>query len=264
MVKIGIIGGSGLEDSEMLESSKKINFETIFGKPSSDIIEGEIGGKEVAILLRHGKKHSIMPSNVPFQANIHSLKELGCTHILATTACGSLREDIKPGDLVFIDQFIDRTSKRKQTFYERDIVCHIPMAEPFCPNLRKLLFKKTKLLGLKCHEKGTVVTIEGPRFSTRAESIMFRMWGGDVINMTTVPEVVLAREAGLHYAAVAVPTDYDCWKKGESGVDVSIVMKTFKENVAKVQNLLLMSIPETADYFDCRCKIDYKNAVQSK
>jgi 5'-methylthioadenosine phosphorylase len=166
--------------------------------------------------------------------------------------------------LVFIDQFIDRTTKRRSTFYEKDIVCHIPMADPFCLNLRRLLFKMTKKLSLRCHEKGTVVTIEGPRFSTRAESIAFRKWGGDVINMTSVPEVVLAREAGLHYAAIAMATDYDCWRPSEEAVDVSMVAKTFNENVEKVQKVLLRTIPEIEDYDDCRCPKDIKTAIQTE
>ncbi|MBS7614977.1 S-methyl-5'-thioadenosine phosphorylase [Candidatus Bathyarchaeota archaeon] len=261
MNKIGIIGGSGLEDPKILKEQRNIEVETAFGKPSSALMVGKIKGIEVVILSRHGKKHTLMPTNVPFQANIQALKDAGCTHILATTACGSLREEIKPGEFVFIDQFIDRTTKRRSTFYEKDKVCHIPMAEPFCPNLRKLLYEQAKKLGYSCHEKGTVVTIEGPRFSTRAESFMFRQWGGDVINMSTVPEVILAREAGLHYAAIAMPTDYDCWKTGEKPVDAQMVMETFRENVEKVQNLILEVIPKIKEYNDCPCTRDIKTAV---
>ena len=264
MVKIGIIGGSGLEDPKFLKDQREIECKTPYGKPSSPLMVGKISGIEVAILSRHGKGHTIMPTNVPYQANIYALKEAGCTHILATTACGSLREEIKPGEFVFIDQFIDRTTKRKSTFYEKDIVCHIPMAEPFCPNLRRLLYEQARKLGFKCHERGTVVTIEGPRFSSRAESYMFRQWGGDVINMTTVPEVVLAREAGLHYAAVAMPTDYDCWKETEEAVDITMVLETFKQNVEKVQRLLLATIPNVRDYDDCPCTRDIKSAIVTK
>jgi len=222
---------------------------------------GKIRGTDVVILSRHGRKHELMPSNIPFQANIRALKDAGCTHILVTTACGSLREEIRPGDLVFIDQFIDRTTKRRSTFYEKDVVCHIPMAEPFCRNMRKLLYEQAKELGFPCHEKGTVVTIEGPRYSSKAESFMFRQWGGDVINMSTVPEVVLAREAGLHYAAITMPTDYDCWKAGEKPVDTAMVVKTFRENVDKVQRLILESIPKIRDYDDCPCTKDIKTSM---
>jgi 5'-methylthioadenosine phosphorylase len=261
LIKIGVIGGSGLEDPKILQEQRSVEVETVFGKPSSALMVGKIKGTEVVILSRHGKGHTLMPTNVPFQANIQALKDAGCTHILATTACGSLREKIRPGDFVFIDQFIDRTTKRRSTLYEKDVVCHIPMAEPFCPNLRRLLCEQAKSLGLPCHEKGTVITIEGPRFSTRSESYMFRQWGGDVINMSTVPEVVLAREAGLHYAEIAVSTDYDCWKTSERPVDNVMVMETFRENVEKVQKLILDTVPKVKEYLDCPCTKDIKTAV---
>src|SRR3989338_1934879 len=200
MVKVGIIGGSGLDDPKILEDAKEVDVSTPFGKPSSPLTLGKIGGVDVVILARHGRKHSIMPSNVPFQANVHALKEQGCTHIIATTACGSLRDGIKAGDFVFVDQFIDRTTMRKSTFYEKDKVCHIPMAEPFCEKLRKILAGTAGELKFSHHASGTIITIEGPRFSTKAESHLFRAWNADVINMSTVPEVVLAREAGICYS----------------------------------------------------------------
>ncbi|XP_032249562.1 S-methyl-5'-thioadenosine phosphorylase isoform X2 [Phoca vitulina] len=197
----------------------------------------------------HGRQHTIMPSKVNYQANIWALKEEGCTHVVVTTACGSLREEIQPGDIVIIDQFIDRTTKRPQTFYDGSHsstrgVCHIPVAEPFCPKTREVLIETAKKLGLRCHSKGTVVTIEGPRFSSRAESFMFRTWGADVINMTTVPEVVLAKEAGICYASIAMATDYDCWKEHEEAVSVDRVLKTLKENANKAKSLLLTTIPQ--------------------
>lgn len=198
---------------------------------------------------RHGRQHTIMPSKVNYQANIWALKEEGCTHVIVTTACGSLREEIQPGDIVIIDQFIDRTTRRSQTFYDGSHsctrgVCHIPMAEPFCPKTREVLIETAKKLGLRCHSKGTMVTIEGPRFSSRAESFMFRTWGADVINMTTVPEVVLAKEAGICYASIAMATDYDCWKEHEEAVSVDRVLKTLKENANKAKSLLLTTIPQ--------------------
>ncbi|MEM3542949.1 MAG: S-methyl-5'-thioadenosine phosphorylase [archaeon] len=259
-IKIGIIGGSGLEKQSILKGQEKLVLNTKFGKPSSEIIIGKISEIPVAIILRHGEKHEIMPSNVPFRANIWALKELGCTHVIATTACGSLKEEFKPGDFVFMDQFIDRTTKRISTFYDENKVCHIPMAEPFCKNLRKLLFEEARKLGYSCHEKGTVVTIEGPRFSSKAESKMFRAWGGEIINMTTVPEVVLAREAGLHYAAIGMVTDYDCWKEDEKHVDISLVLETFKKNSEKVQNLIVKTIPKIKEYSDCPCVSDIEKS----
>src|SRR3989344_1333885 len=223
-IKIGIIGGSGLEDPKILKDAKEIDATTKFGSPSSSLTTGKINDADVVILSRHGKKHTIMPSNVNYRANITALKEQGCTHIIATTACGSLREDIKPGNLVFCDQFIDMTTKRAQTFYDSDKVCHIPMAEPFCEKLRKLLAEAASELKIKHHNKGTVVTIEGPRFSTKAESHMFRQWKADVINMSTVPEVVLAREAGICYAIVAMSTDWDCLMEDKKPVTIDEVL----------------------------------------
>jgi len=263
MVKIGIIGGSGLEDPKILKDAKEVKVTTPYGKPSSPLITGKIENVEVVILSRHGKKHSIMPTNVPNQANIQALKEQECTHIIVTTACGSLKEEIKPGDFVFIDQFIDRTTKRKSTFYEKDHVAHIPMAEPFCANLRKLLAETAHELGLKNHKKGTVVTIEGPRFSTKAESNLFRSWNADVINMSTVPEVVLAREAGICYASVAMSTDYDVWHETEEDVNIEMVLQTMKKNAEKVIKLFLKTIPKIKDNPDCKCRQDIKTAVIS-
>ena len=256
---IGIIGGSGLDDLKLLKEAKEKKVETPYGKPSSLIAIGKIGNVEVAIIARHGKKHRIMPSNVNFRANIWALKELGVKHLLATTACGSLREEIIPGQLVFPDQFIDWTSKRASTFFDKKKVCHIPMADPFCPKLKKILVETAKELNLGHHEKGTVVTIEGPRFSTRAESNMFRTIGGDIINMSTVPEIVLAREAGMCYQSIAMATDYDCWREGES-VDIASVMKVFGKNVENVKNLLLAAIPKIS-FTECECQKHIDNAV---
>jgi len=180
---------------------------------------------------------------VPFQANVWALKKIGCSHILATTACGSLKEEIKPKDLVFPDQFIDFTKRRRLTFYE-DKVVHTSMAEPFCPDLRRLLAETAKDLALSYHDKGTVLTIEGPRFSTRAESRLFRGFGADIVNMSTVPEVILANEVGLRYAAIAMATDYDAWKEGEEAVTWEMILKRMKANAAKVKKLLLAVIPK--------------------
>ncbi|XP_014065091.1 S-methyl-5'-thioadenosine phosphorylase isoform X1 [Salmo salar] len=222
-IKIGIIGGSGLDDPDILEGRTEKYVDTPYGKPSDALIMGKIQNVECVLLARHGRQHTIMPTDVNYQANIWALREEGCTHLLVTTACGSLREEIQPGDIVIIDQFIDRTTKRAQTLYDGRPtsppgVSHIPMAEPFCTRTREVLLEVARGLGVKCHPQGTVLTIEGPRFSSRAESLMFRQWGADVINMTSVPEVVLAKEAGLCYASIAMATDYDCWKEHEEAV----------------------------------------------
>jgi 5'-methylthioadenosine phosphorylase len=263
MVKIGIIGGSGLDDPQIIKDSKEIEVDTPYGKPSSALTVGKIENVDVVILARHGKKHTIYPTGVNYQANIDALKQQGCTHIIATTACGSLREEIIPGHFVFIDQFIDRTTKRKSTFYEKDHVAHIPMAEPFCSNLRDLLGKTADELDLTNHKKGTMVTIEGPRFSTKAESHMFRQWKANVINMSTVPEVVLAREAGICYASVAMATDYDCWHESEDGVDIQMILETIKKNADKVKKLILALIPKIKDNPECQCRQDIKSSVIS-
>ncbi len=250
MIKVGIIGGSGLDDPDILKDVKEISVETPYGAPSSVITCGAIEGVEVVIIARHGKDHSIYPSKVNFRANISALKEQGCTHILAATAVGSLREEIAPGHLVFPGQFIDHTRKREVTFFDEDVVVHTSMAEPFCPNLIDLLSSSAGDLGLTYHRDKTVVTIEGPRFSTVAESHMFRGWNADIINMSTVPEVCLAREKKIHYAAVAMSTDYDCWHEEEEPVTWEMIKKTMQENAHNVINLFLNVIPKIKEYED--------------
>lgn len=251
-ITIGIIGGSGLDDPKLLNDVQEVAIETPFGKPSSLITVGRLGATSVAVLARHGKNHSIMPTKVPYRANLWALKNIGCTHILATTACGSLREEIQPGDFVFIDQFIDHTKHRPLTFFE-DKVIHTAMAEPFCPMLRAQVAETATQLELTHHTKGTMITIEGPRFSTRAESHLFRAWGADAVNMSTVPEVILARELGICYQTIAMSTDYDCWKEGEAPVTWEIINQRMKKNAARVIQLLLGVIPLVKEY-DCVCR----------
>jgi len=250
VIKIGIIGGSGLDDPEILQQPEEYQIDTPYGKPSSALTCGKIEGVDIAILARHGKKHTISPSQVNFRANIWALKEYGCTHILAATAVGSLREEIEPGHLVFPDQFIDFTNKREKTFFDRDVVVHTPMAKPFCPNLRQLLAESAQKLGIPHHIDKTVISIEGPRFSTKAESHMFRSWNADVINMSTVPEVNLAREKKIHYASAAMSTDYDCWREGEESVTWEMILDTMRKNADSVLNLFLHVIPKIKEYDD--------------
>jgi 5'-methylthioadenosine phosphorylase len=242
-MKIGIIGGSGLDDPDILQDAKD---EVMIGKYGEvNVKTGKINEVDVVLLARHGKEHTVPPTQVNFRANIDALKNLECTHILATTAVGSLREEIGRGDFVILDQFIDFTRHRVVTFhdeFEPHKPIHTPMAEPFDKNLREKLVKTCEEIGLKFHSKGTVVTIEGPRFSTKAESHMFRMWGADVINMSIAPECVLANEIGLPYAAIAMSTDYDCWKSDEAPVTWEEVLKVFGENVSKVTELLIETI----------------------
>jgi 5'-methylthioadenosine phosphorylase len=260
MIKVGIIGGSGFDDPRLIDNVKKIKKNTPYGPPSDHLITGSYQGIELVIVSRHGEGHRIAPSNVNFQANVWAMKDLGVTHILATTAVGSLREDIKPGHLVFPDQFIDRTTKRKSTFFDGHEVCHISVADPFCAALRTILAQTAETLGLTHHKEGTVVTIEGPRFSTRAESRMFRQWGADVINMSTVPEVVLAREAGICYATIAMSTDYDCWHESECLVTWEMIAQVMNKNVENVKRLLFAAIPRI-DYVECDCREAIKTAM---
>ncbi len=247
MNKIGIIGGSGLDDAPFFKNEKKIEIKTPFGKPSSTIKEGEIQDQKVITLARHGRKHNIIPSNVNYRANIWALKELGCRYILATTAVGSLREKIKPGHIVLPNQFIDFTRNRKSTFFNENKVIHTPMAEPFNKEISKLVINVADSIGIKAHKNKTVITIEGPRFSTKAESHMFRSWGADIINMSSCPEVALANEIGLHYVSIAMSTDYDCWKEDEETVSWELIQKIMKDNSGNVLNIIQKAIPIIKD-----------------
>ncbi|KPA10702.1 S-methyl-5'-thioadenosine phosphorylase [Candidatus Magnetomorum sp. HK-1] len=244
MIKIGIICGSGLDDPDLLKNKKINEINTPYGNPSSTIASGKIDQVPVLVLARHGKKHQFSPTQVNNRANIHALKELGATHIIATTACGSLRTEIGRGDMVILDQFIDFTKHRINTFHDsfESGPVHTPMAEPFDSTIRKVLFQTAQKLDYQVHEKGTVVTIEGPRFSTRAESHMFRSFGADVINMSTAPEVALAVEAEIPYAAVAMSTDYDCWKDDEPPVSWEEILKVFNDNADRVKILIVQTL----------------------
>lgn len=244
MVKIGIIGGSGLDDPDILKNPKIVDVTTEYGKPSSTLMTGKIGTIDTVILARHGRKHQHSPSQVNNRANIMALKSSGVTHIIATTACGSLRDEINRGHLVVLDQFIDFTRFRKNTFFDsfEDGARHTAMAKPFDVLLSKRLFETASKLGLQVHPAGCVVTIEGPRFSTVAESKMFRSWGADVINMSTAPEAMLANEVELPYSAVAMSTDYDCWKEDEEPVTWEEILAVFNANADNVKKLLVQVV----------------------
>ena len=249
MVEIAIIGGSGLDDEDILKDAKDIQIKTLYGIPSSPLKVGKINGREVVFLARHGRRHTIPPTQVNFRANIMALKELGVKYIFATTACGSLKKEIERGDLVILDQFIDFTRHRKITYYEEfpggsENAKHTAMPDPFSEKLRLALIESAKDLKLKFHSKGTVITIEGPRFSTRAESKMFRIWGADVINMSVAPECILANEAGMQYSAVAMATDYDSWAEEEESVTWEEILKIFGKNVENIKKLFLHTLPK--------------------
>lgn len=270
MAKIGIIGGTGLDNPDLLQERQEKEVNTPFGKPSDKLILGKVDGISCVLLARHGRKHDHNPSDVNYRANIWALKQEGCDCIVATTACGSLQEEIHPGDIVLLDQFIDRTTSRRSTFYDGAKtspvgVCHIPMAQPFCSELRKILIETLEDLGVKnYHTKGTNITIEGPRFSSRAESHMYRSFGGSVVNMTTVPEVILAKEAAIPYASLALVTDYDCWKGDEdSNVSVDVVTKQMMKNSEVALKVLLKAIPKIAEYNWKPVKKAYEDVVKT-
>jgi 5'-methylthioadenosine phosphorylase len=257
--EIGIIGGTGLNDPKLFKNAEEITLKTPYGTPSDAITIAELEGKRVAFLPRHGKKHTIRPTDVDSRANVFALKKLGVQRILASSTVGSLREEYKPGDVVFVDQFIDRTTRREQSFYTENKVCHISVAEPMCPELRKILMSTAKRLKINAHTSGTYVCIEGPRFSTKAESRMFRMWGADVVGMTLVPECVLAREAEICYASIAMVTDYDVWK--DHPVCLDDILKTMKANIENVKRIIVETVKRVRAERSCECKIALKNAL---
>jgi 5'-methylthioadenosine phosphorylase len=236
-IRIGIIGGTGLGDV-LLEGMDPQgvgthDVDTPFGRPSAPIITGTFGDAPIAILQRHGEGHVLNPAHVSYRANIYALKSLGCTHIVASGATGSLREDIAPGDLVICDQLIDRTENRERTFYECAVV-HVEFADPFCPVMRNwLLGASASIDGTRVHRAGTYVCMEGPGFSTRAESNMHRQWGADVVGMTALPEARLAREAEMAYTLIALPTDYDCWRPREDGADEMSLLEEIMGNLQR-------------------------------
>ncbi len=244
MKKIGIIGGSGLDDPNIVESPKELTIDTPYGKTSSPIKQGKIGGEDVFLLARHGRDHSISPTNVNFRANIWALKEVGCLFILASTAVGSLREEIEPGHIVLPNQFIDFTKHRDSSFFDNNEVVHTSMADPFCKDMIEVISDVATKLNITSHKNKTIITIEGPRFSTKSESHMFRLWGADIINMSTCPEAALARELGLHYASIAMSTDYDCWKEGEETVSWELIQKIMNDNSSNVLSIFRNTIPK--------------------
>lgn len=257
---IGIIGGSGLYDIG-LENSKEVDIDTPFGKPSDRILLGELKGVKFAFLPRHGKGHRIMPSEINYRANIYALKTLGVKRILSISAVGSMKEDIAPGCLVLPDQFIDFTKSRKNTFFGDGIVAHVSMADPVCIAFQKIIKKIIESKGYSLKTGGTYICIEGPQFSTKAESYLWRSMSVDVIGMTNMPEAKLAREAEICYVTLALATDYDCWHTVEEAVNVETIIKILNENVEKSKEIL-KSIPDFInDIEDCQCEQALKYAI---
>lgn len=256
---IAIIGGTGVYDPELIENAERVKVHTPYGSPSATITIGDYEGLKIAFLPRHGDGHTILPHKIPFQANIWALQKLGVKRIIASSAVGSLRMDYEPGHFVLTDQFIDRTKSRNDTFYEGGQVCHISAADPICPQLHGFFGEHADSLGLTCHKEGTYVCIQGPRFSTRAESKLFRQWGCDIIGMTMYPEVILAREAEICYVSLAMVTDYDVW--ADKPVSAAEVMETMENNSANFKKLIMSALPVIPQEKTCDCAEALRGAL---
>lgn len=241
---VGVLGGSGLYEIDGLENVEEVTLATPFGAPSDAFITGRLGGVKMAFLPRHGRGHRISPSELNFRANIWGMKKLGVTQILSISAVGSMREDVAPGDFVVIDQFIDRTRHRADTFFTDGVVAHVMFADPVCPIVRKVLLDASAEVGVKVHDGGTYLNMEGPQFSTRAESKLYRTWGVDVIGMTNLQEAKLAREAEISYATLAMSTDYDCWHEGHDDVTVEAILEVMHRNVGNAREVIRAAVPK--------------------
>jgi 5'-methylthioadenosine phosphorylase len=248
---IGIIGGTGVYDPEIIEDARDVKVYTPYGAPSSFVTLGNYKGRTVAFIPRHGSGHQIPPHKINYRANVWAMKELGVKRIVASSACGSLRDDYRPGDFVITDQLIDRTRKRLDTFYEGGVVGHVSSADPICPQLHGLFVEQAEGYGYPFHPRGTYVCIEGPRFSTRAESRLFRQWGCDIIGMTLYPECVLAREAEICYVSIAMVTDYDVW--AEKPVSSDEVVETMRANSERFKTLIMDALPVIPEEHTCSC-----------
>lgn len=262
MSRIGIIGGSGLYRIEGIKNIKEVSVSTPFGKPSDKFTIGELEGREVAFLPRHGKGHRISPSEINYRANIYAMKKLGVERIISVTACGSLREELKPLDFVAVSQFVDRTNyARDMSFFSEGIVAHIEFSHPVCEQLRKLLYDTAKGLNLRIHNGGTYINMEGPAFSTLAESKLYRSWGMDVIGMTNFAEAKLAREAEICYASLAAVTDYDCWYPHHASVTIDMVIQNLNKNIKNAKAILSEVIRNIKPQRLCGCKDSLKYAI---
>lgn len=260
-VRIGIIGGSGLYQMPELVGVGEVEIKTPFGKTSDPLIRGRLGGVDLIFLPRHGKGHRWLPTEINFRANIFALKKLGVERIISVSAVGSLREEIAPGHLVVPDQFIDRTTQRPSTFFGRGVVAHVSLANPFCSDLSKVLVTAARQEGAEVHSGGTYVCMEGPQFSTRAESHLYRAWGAHVIGMTNLQEAKLAREAEICFGTLALATDYDCWNDQAGDVEIEHVLTVLKQNVALAQRTIARASAELSEPRSCGCISALKDAI---
>ena len=259
-ISLGIIGGSGLYSLEGFADRQELEVQTPFGKPSAPIVVGRLENRRIAFVARHGLGHRLTPSEVPYRANIYALKSLGIERVLSVSACGSLREDYMPGQIVVPDQLLDNTRGRDRSFFGRGLVAHLSVPNPFCPDLSRQLTEAVRRAGGEVHVGGAFVTIEGPRFSTKAESELFRSWGMSIVGMTAAPEAFLAREAEMCYATMAHVTDYDVWHLSEAPVTVDAVVKTLRKNTALAQAAIRVLLGQLTDERACDCKTSMSGA----
>ncbi len=262
-ISVGVIGGSGLYEIEGLTQVRTVKVSTPFGRPSDDYITGILYGKRVAFLPRHGRGHRIMPSDINYRANIYGMKKLGVERIISVSAVGSMKEDIKPGDIVIPDQFYDHAKQRRSTFFGNGVVAHVGMAEPVCPQLSEILVRSGVAAGATVHRSGTYLCMEGPQFSTRAESLTYRKWDVDVIGMTNATEAKLAREAEICYSTIALATDYDCWHHSEEAVTVEAVLEVMKKNVETSKSMIREAVRTLTETRSCGCGDSLRNAIMT-
>ncbi len=262
-VNIGVIGGSGLYEMEGLTGISNVKMTTPFGSPSDEYVIGTLFGKRVAFLPRHGRGHRIFPSDINYRANIYGMKKLGVERIISVSAVGSMKEEIKPGDIVIPDQFYDHTKHRRSTFFGDGIVAHVGMADPICGRLAAVLAQAGEAVGAAVHRGGTYLCMEGPQFSTRAESLTYRKWDVDVIGMTNATEAKLAREAELCYSTIALATDYDCWHHSEEDVTVEAVLAVMKKNIETSRAMIREAVRQLEEESPCSCREALKNTIMT-
>ncbi len=259
--RVAIVGGSGFYDIEGLKDRREVHCETPFGEPSDAIMLGTIDATPVAFLARHGRGHRLLPSEIPARANVYALKTLGVERIISVNAAGSLREEIAPRDLVVPDQLIDRTTARPSSFFGEGLVAHISFGDPFCPELSRVLLEGARQTGTTVHGGGTAVVVEGPAFSTKAESTLYRLWGADLVSMTMLPEARLAREAGICYAALACVTDYDVWREADAEVTAQMILDNLVLTVGSARRAVALTIENIPSQRTCRCAFALGDAI---